>query len=152
MSSEQAAYDIIKALFDADAGAGGLANTNSLNTAYVRGGMFRRGDPQSTYALPHIQVEVFDSEADTTGKSRTEVLVRLTLVTDSNLSYLSVVGSQGGIASRIRAAYHRITPSANNGWNPSILRRVRSFQGPQGDGKNQQIHEFRFFMQRSSHG
>jgi hypothetical protein len=151
MSSEKAIFDIFKSLFDADTGSGGLQNTNSLNAARVVGPFTRRGDPQDTFALPRIECEVFDREADTTGMSRVEALVRLYVFTDANLSYGGAQGSQNGVASRVRTVFHRVTPSASNGWNPSIIRRVRSFQGPQSNGVNQQVHEFQLFLQRSSH-
>lgn len=150
MSSEAAIFAIVKSLFDADSGPGGLQNSNSLNAAYVRGGLWRMRMPEDTFALPYLVCESFDAEQDTQGKARVRCLIRLHLFTDANLSYLTVVGNQNNIASRIRTVYHRATPSASNGWNPSIIRRIRSFQAAQEQDKNHQVHEFEMFMQRAA--
>lgn len=124
-------YPVIKAVYDADTGAGGLAEVGG--SAYVRC-FFRMGDTDDrSQNWPIIRVEFIENEADSFGKDSVRAVVRFHVHTNSYNKF----DTQNAVLARLRAVYHRIDLAASSNWTYNWL----SFRnGTQAQTTDNELH------------
>lgn len=151
MEVEQAIFERLKAMYEADTGTGGLASTAAGNNARVHAFVLR-DDPQRTTPGPAPRIEVGivtrdispqgdpgDAGEDVAGKLVMDSVVAMHMVCHRDLS----ASQRNAILSRMRTVYWRRTPASASGWSHSRLSRLSGGSGPPGETTTQYIVRYR---------
>lgn len=133
-SAESDLFTAIYAIFAADSGSGGLANSSA--NAYLRGGMFDSDDPhfnRENTNWPFVIVDIDTTNYDQFGKAGYTAEIKFECHFDRDT--MSTTTVKNAVMGRLYMQYHRVAPSQSTNWQFSPIVFRRDFDGP-GDGKD----------------
>lgn len=133
----------LKAIFDADTGAGGL--NEATDTGVKVRHFIRRGDPNfevdRTYNWPMLVVEVANTEDRAFGGRHANVNIRMHLFTnrDANTSDFTI---QDAVGSRMYALFDGAAVGTQGGFTFAPLNQLRDFQAPSSGTELHRVFEY----------
>jgi len=128
-SALSAAWEALEALYAADTGAGGLAETAGDNALHEF--LLERGTKRARNT-PSVYVEVESLSEDTFGNDASRVLVRMHLFTDMNRD--AELARQWTLADRMTQVFDDADPADDGTTTFNQIRKRREFNAPsQGD-------------------
>lgn len=104
-------YATLRAAYDADTGANGLAN--SASSGYVRNFVRALDTNDRSNNWPIVRVEIVEQEGDPFGKNRIKAVVKFHVFTKALTRFVD----QGAVLTRLRTVYHKVTPAAGSTWS-----------------------------------